>query len=234
MTVLFGLRQRLLGAKLYLITDARVASDDLGPFVDAAFRGGVDVIGFRDETLSRLQAIDQLALVRTLSYQTQGLVVVQDDPGLAEAFTADLLHLDENDTPPAEAKKILHQWALLGRGAHNVQQAEAALADELVDFITVGPEHPTSTDPELVRRMAELAPPGEASSTPWFATGGTSLHDVDEVLAAGARRIVVGAEIRDAAGPEDAARAIRERIDAAWDGDPAMDNYLSRAWNSRR
>jgi len=211
-----------------------VASDDLGPFVDAAFRAGVDVIGFRDETLNRVEAIEQLALLRTLSYQTQGLVVVQDDPGLAEAFTADLLHLDENDTPPAEAKKILHKWALVGRGAHTEQQARAAVADELVDFITVGPEHPTATDPALVRTMAEIAPPGAGETKPWFATGGTSLQDIDEVLAAGARRIVVGSEIRDAAGPEDAARAIRERIDAAWDGDPAMNNYLSRAWNHAR
>lgn len=228
MTFLLGLRQRLNMAKLYLITDARVGAGDLGPFVDAAFRGGVDVIGFRDESLNRIDAIEQLAEIRTISYHTQGLVVVQDDPGLAEAFTADLLHLDENDTPPAEARKILHKWALIGRGAHDEQQARAALADEAVDFLTVGPEHPTSTAPGLVRLLAELAPPSDHATKPWFATGGTSLQDVDEVLAAGARRIVVGSEIRDAAGPEDAARAIRERIDAAWDADPAMSGYLSR------
>ncbi|MGJ3507358.1 thiamine phosphate synthase [Enemella sp. A6] len=231
MTVLFGLRQRLYGAKLYLITDARVASDDLGPFADAAFGAGVDMIGFRDENLSRVEALEQLALLRTLSYRTQGLVVVQDDPGLAEAFTADLLHLDENDTTPAEAKKILHKWALVGRGAHTDQQARAAIADDLVDFITIGPEHPTATAPDLVRTMADLAPPGAAETKPWFATGGTSLQDVDQVLAAGARRIVVGSEIRDAAGFEDAARAIRERIDAAWDADPAMEGYFFRGGN---
>lgn len=230
-TVLFGLRQRLYLAKLYLITDARVASADLAEFVTAAFRGGVDVIGFRDETLERGAAIEQLAAIRTASYPTQGLVVVQDDVDLAEAFTADLLHIDRAPSSATEAKSHLHRWALLGRGAHDLPGAQAALADEAVDFLTVGPAHLTASNPELVREMARLAPPGEASSKPWFAAAGTSLSDVDAVLRAGARRIVVGTEIQDAAGPEDAAQAIRERIDAAWDADPAMEGFVTKAWS---
>lgn len=230
-TVLFGLRQRLYLAKLYLITDAHVPAADVAEFVTAAFRGGVDVVGFRSETRDRAAAIEQLAAIRTASYPTQGLVVVQDDVDLAEAFTADLLHIDQAQGSSAEAKSHLHRWALLGRGAHDQQGVQSALADEAVDFLTVGPTQLTSGNPDLVRETANLAPPGEASSKPWFAAAGTSLRDVDAVLSAGARRIVVGTEIRDAAGPEDAARAIRERIDAAWDADPAMDGFLTKAWS---
>ena len=48
--------------------------------------------------------------------------------------------------------------------------------------------------------------------TPWFAIGGIDEGNVGEVVAAGARRIVVVRSIRDAADPE---RRPRERCAAA-------------------
>jgi thiamine-phosphate pyrophosphorylase len=44
---------------------------------------------------------------------------------------------------------------------------------------------------------------------PWFAIGGIDEQNIDEVVAAGARRIVVVRAIRDAEDPEGAARRLR-------------------------
>jgi thiamine-phosphate pyrophosphorylase len=50
---------------------------------------------------------------------------------------------------------------------------------------------------------------------PWFAIGGIARENVGEVVAAGARRIVVVRAIRDAADPEAAAAELRAALEPA-------------------
>jgi thiamine-phosphate pyrophosphorylase len=52
------------------------------------------------------------------------------------------------------------------------------------------------------------------TARPWFAIGGIDLSTVDEVLAAGASRVVVVRALTEAADPGAAARALCERLDA--------------------
>ncbi len=49
---------------------------------------------------------------------------------------------------------------------------------------------------------------------PFFAIGGIDVDNVDAVLDAGARRVVVLRAIADASDPESAARALRAKLDA--------------------
>ena len=50
---------------------------------------------------------------------------------------------------------------------------------------------------------------------PWFAIGGIDLSNVEQVVDAGARRIVVVRAITDAADPAHAAGALLAALDAA-------------------
>ena len=61
--------------------------------------------------------------------------------------------------------------------------------------------------------LAHVAPVGAAR--PWFAIGGISLDRLDEVLAAGATRVVVVRAITEADDPAAAARAFAGRLAAA-------------------
>jgi thiamine-phosphate pyrophosphorylase len=54
----------------------------------------------------------------------------------------------------------------------------------------------------------------EGSLLPWFAIGGIDLSNVEQVLAAGARRIVVVRAITDADDPAGAAKSLLEALDA--------------------
>jgi thiamine-phosphate pyrophosphorylase len=68
----------------------------------------------------------------------------------------------------------------------------------------------------LIKYAAEVAPPGEAGSRPWFAIGGIDLANLDEVLEAGARRVVVVRAITEADDPGAAAAEFTRRLaDAA-------------------
>ncbi|WP_345711453.1 thiamine phosphate synthase, partial [Kineococcus glutinatus] len=83
-----------------------------------------------------------------------------------------------------------------------------------VDYFCAGPVWATPTKPgraavgtDLVRRAAAVA-----GATPWFAIGGVDLASLEEVLEAGARRVVVVRAITQAGDPGAAAAAFARRL----------------------
>ncbi|WP_211283350.1 thiamine phosphate synthase [Propionicimonas paludicola] len=223
MTALMGLATRLGLARLLLITGTRSGPDDLAGFADAAFSGGVDLLQLRqtgaeeDELLACLQAL------RAVAYRYQGLVSAYESGHLAQRFDADLLQLPERGMSAAKARDFLHEYALVGRSCHGPSAIDAALADPQVNFLTVGPVFPDAGPGlALVRYAAQAAPPADPDAKPWFAITGITADNLDQVLAAGARRVAVSRAITEADDPAAAAHALKDRLRRAWNDDPAM------------
>lgn len=235
MTVLTGVDARLRASMLYLCTDARQQQGDLSDFIAEVVSGGVDIVQVRQKGMSLEDELATLEQVRSVAQRWQALVAVNDNPILAGVFGADLLHLGQTDSAPAAARRRLHPWARIGRSTHSVQQAEVALADPEVDYFCVGPVWATPTKPdyqpvglELVRHAAEIAPPTSPDSKPWFAIGGIDLETVEEVVEAGARRVVVVRALTESTDPHGSARALKNRLRRAWraDGDAAGTDFV--------
>jgi thiamine-phosphate pyrophosphorylase len=213
---------RLASARLYLCTDARRDTGDLAQFADAALAGGVDIIQLRDkgsageQKLGPLEARDELAALEVLADAARrhgALLAVNDRADIARAAGADALHLGQDDLPLDVARDIVGPETLIGRSTHDADQVAAAVC-EAVDYFCVGPCWPTPTKPgrtapglPLVRSTAELA--GEK---PWFAIGGIDAARLPEVVAAGARRIVVVRAITAAEDPRAAAEQLRSAL----------------------
>lgn len=216
---------RLAAARLYLCTDARRERGDLAEFADAALAGGVDVIQLRDKgsagerRFGPLEARDELAACEILADAARrhgALFAVNDRADIARAAGADVLHLGQGDLPLDVARGIVGPDTLLGLSSHNRDQAAAASASE-ADYFCVGPCWPTPTKPgrdapglPLVRAAAAFG-----GAKPWFAIGGIDEARLPEVLAAGARRIVVVRAITAASDPGAAARRLRSALAAA-------------------
>lgn len=234
MTVLLGIAARLRLARLLLITDTRSEHGDLAEFADAGFAGGVDVVQVRDPRADEAHLLAALRRLREIGFRYQGLVSAFESLALAEAFQADLLHLPERGISAAAARPHLHQWAMIGRSCHSRSQIDAAVADPEVDFLTVGPVY--SGTPllagglKLVRHAALVAHPGEPDAKPWFAVGGITSVNIDEVIDAGARRIAVSRAITEAADPQAAATMLKDRLRLAWSEDPLMQAYTLGAF----
>jgi thiamine-phosphate pyrophosphorylase len=234
-TVLMSLAARLRAARLYLCTDARERQGDLADFLAAAFAGGVDVVQIRQKNMVRDAELAALEVARSVS-GTRGIVCVNDSPRLAQAFASDMLHLGQTDGPAKRARRSLHEWAVIGRSTHTPDQVDAAVADPDVDYFAVGPVHATPTKPDyvpvgldLVRYAARVAPVGDVGSKPWFAIGGLDADNLDQVIEAGARRVVVVRAITEASDPEAAARVLKDRLREAWSADPALASYALRS-----
>lgn len=228
MTVLQGLEARLRLARLCLITDAREQQGDLADFLRAAFAGGVDLVQLRPPGLTR----ESFALAHQTAAASQAIVGPYGSAVLAGEVQADLLHLGQSGKRSAAARRHLHPYALLGRSTHDERHVTGALADDDLDYLTVGPVYELSPEGaaavvglELVRFAAESAPVYAMSSTPWFAVGGITADTLPAVLEAGARRICVARAITGAADPEAAARTLADALRDAWRSDPEADRY---------
>lgn len=235
MTVLLGLDARVRLARLYLCTDAREGQGDLSDFLRAAFAGGVDIVQIRQPGMSLEAELEALEIAREAAGH-RGIVCVNESPKLAEDFAADMLHLGQDDPSARRARKQLHEWALIGRSAHTRAQLDQALADADVDYLSIGPVHATPIEPaqppvglELIRQAAQAAPVFAPDAKPWFAVGGIDADNLDAVIEAGARRIVVVRAITEASDPTAAARQLRSRLQQAWRADPAGERYAIQA-----
>lgn len=236
MTALIGLATRLGLARLMLITGTRAKEGDLAGFIDAGFAGGVDLVQLRDPEADEDAQLAALKVMRDIGYRYQGLISVFESGALAEKFLADLLHLSERGEKAAEARKHVHEWALIGRSCHSTSQIDAALADPDVNYLTVGPVYgglPVGdAGLALVRHAAKAAPPGSVDSKPWFAVGGITEGNLDEVLDAGAMRIAVSRAITDAVDAEAAALTLKDRLRHLWNEDPAMQTLVLKMFQA--
>ena len=234
--------ERLATARLYLCTDARRERGDLAEFADAALAGGVDIIQLRDKgsageqqfgPLEARQELDALEILADAARRHVALLAVNDRADIAFAAGADVLHLGQDDLPLQIARDIIGPRPVIGRSTHDRVQASAAAAEE-VDYFCVGPCWPTPTKPgrpapglDLVRATAELVSGAASAATsdsgaagprtsgtdkPWFAIGGIDEQRLPEVLAAGARRIVVVRAITGAEDPRAAAHRLKARL----------------------
>src|SRR5580692_1527161 len=210
------LRARLADARLYLCTDARRRQGDLARFLDAVLSAGVDIVQLREKDLEAGEELALLEVFAAACRQHGRLLAVNDRADVALAAGADVLHLGQDDLPVPVARTILGPGPVIGMSSHSPAQADAAAAEPGVDYFCAGPVWTTptkpgrpATGPGLLGHVAQQAP-----ARPWFAIGGISLARLDEVLAAGAARVVVVRAITEADDPAAAAGSFARRLRA--------------------
>ncbi|MFI7008083.1 thiamine phosphate synthase [Streptomyces sp. NPDC050145] len=207
-------RDLLADARLYLCTDARRRQGDLPEFLDAVLAGGVDIVQLRDKGMEAGEELEHLAVFAEAARRHGKLFAVNDRADVAHSSASDVLHLGQGDLPVPAARAIIGDDVLIGRSTHSDAEADAAAVEEGVDYFCTGPCWPTPTKPgryapglDLVRHTAGLG-----TDRPWFAIGGIDLTNLDEVLDAGARRVVVVRAITEADDPGAAAAEFAKRL----------------------
>ncbi|MFR9722277.1 thiamine phosphate synthase [Streptomyces sp. MS19] len=204
----------LADARLYLCTDARKRQGDLPEFLDAVLGGGVDIVQLRDKGMEAAEELEHLAVFADACRRHGKLLAVNDRADVAHAAGSDVLHLGQGDLPVPAARALLGDRVLIGRSTHTPEQVDAALAAPGTDYFCTGPCWPTPTKPgrpaaglSLVRHAAARRP-----ALPWFAIGGIGADNLDEVLDAGARRVVVVRALTEAEDPGAAAAGLAARL----------------------
>jgi thiamine-phosphate pyrophosphorylase len=196
---------------LYAITPDDMALPELLIRVDAALRGGVRLLQYRDkrrDAAGRKRAAEAL---RDLCTRHDAILVINDDLTLALAIDAGGLHLGADDGDLADARRALPRGKLLGASCYaDFARARAAVAAG-ADYVAFGAAYPSPTKP-----LAPLAPhrlfarSREELGVPACAIGGITLDNAPSLVAAGADLIAVISDlftVADSAEIERRARA---------------------------
>jgi thiamine-phosphate pyrophosphorylase len=204
-------RERLARARLYFVTDVRPGLEEL---LAAALSGGVDMVQLRDTSAPDSTLLAAASMFRAACDEHGALFWLNDRPDLVGPCGADGVHVGQHDAPVSEVRAAVGPDVLVGLSTHSPAQCDAALSSG-ADELSVGPVWETPT--KEGRPAAGLSYVRYAASRggdrPWFAIGGIDLNNVGEVVAAGARRVVVVRAIRDAPDPRVAAAELRAALD---------------------
>ena len=202
-------RERLSRSRLYLVLDARPHGKDPRPLLDAALRGGVDIVQLRDKELDDEALVAAAAGFRAACDERGALFVLNDRPDLVEACQADGVHIGRTDTPVERARALVGRNRLVGLSASTLEELEDVGGADYVGVTAFA----TPTKDDAVAGGLELLEVAAATlALPWFAIGGVELSNVAEVAAAGAPGVAVVRAIRDAEDPEAAARQLRAAL----------------------
>jgi thiamine-phosphate pyrophosphorylase len=203
-------RERLVRSRLYFVLEARPCGEAPRPLLDAALRGGVDVIQLRDKALADDSVVAAAEPFRAACEEHGALFVLNDRPDLVEACGADGVHVGRSDLPVAAARALVGADRLIGLSASTVAELDDA---EGADYVGVTAFSTPTKDDAVAGGLELLRFAAETLTVTWFAIGGIDLTNVAEVSAAGVPGVAVIRAIRDAEDPEAAARALRAALD---------------------
>jgi thiamine-phosphate pyrophosphorylase len=201
---------------LYLVIGPEAtAGRDVTSIALAAVRGGATMVQLRYK--AGMSEIMQAAREVIEVLRPTGVpVIVNDRVDLARALGAQGVHLGRDDTPPAEAREVLGEDAIVGLSITDPDQLRD-VDPSVVDYLGVGPVFPTGSKPDAAPAIGLEALSRIASSVrlPVAAIGGISEANAVDAIRAGADGLAVISAICAADNPEDAARTLVARIDEA-------------------
>jgi thiamine-phosphate pyrophosphorylase len=194
--------------------------------------GGADLIQFRAKKSSPDEIRRMAEAILPVTRRANAGLVINDHLEIARETGAELCHLGQEDffdagythvsqlkgrdaalrRPPGALGEHALPEVRIGLSTHSPEQAKRALAAG-PDYIAIGPVYSTGTKPMAKPVTLEYVRWAAANvNIPWFAIGGINLRTLDDVLAAGAKRVCVVSAILNATDVMKACLEFRRRL----------------------
>jgi thiamine-phosphate pyrophosphorylase len=190
---------------LYAITP-QLAPDLLLARVEAALKGGVSLLQYRDKSAREREKVALARALAALCRRYGALFIVNDDVRLAQDVDADGVHLGSDDGDLIAARRVLGAGKLIGASCYASLDRARRAQQSGADYVAFGALYRSPTKP--------LAPPAPLAllgacraelGLPVCAIGGITLANAPATLAAGADLLAVVSDLFDA--PDVGARA---------------------------
>lgn len=210
-------RELLATSTLYGIVDlGYTAPEEAVETSSRLLDGGIRILQLRAKHAPKEVILELGLQLAPLCRERGSLLVINDFPELAAACKADAVHIGQDDGSLASVRQIVGPDMLVGRSTHSPKQALEA-KEEGFDYIGFGPLFPTGTKPgrpaiglQDIRTVQD-----QLGNLPVFCIGGINDQTLDDVLRAGARRVVVVSWLLQHADPAAAARSLIDRLRGA-------------------
>ncbi len=210
----------LSDALLYGILDlGYTAVAELERVAGEMLAGGIDVLQLRAKGQDETEIESLCARLVPLTEKAGLPLIINDYPQLVPSIGAQGAHVGQDDFSVADARWRAGRalagevpLPIVGKSTHSFEQAVAAEA-EGADYIGFGPLFATPTKPgRPAIGLADIARVHAAVRIPIFCIGGIKLENLDPILAAGARRVVIVSGLLQAPDIAAYARQAKERL----------------------
>jgi thiamine-phosphate pyrophosphorylase len=180
--------------------------------VEQMIEGGVDLIQLRGKNKSMGELADLAAELHELAAKFSTPVIVNDYAEIATRVPVEGVHVGQDDDTIEIVRQKAARDILIGKSTHSLEQARAAQR-EGADYIGFGPIFATPTKPdyapiglENIRRVHEEV------NLPIFCIGGINIDNLQSVIDAGAKRVVMVSALLKAQNIIDYARCVTDML----------------------
>jgi len=199
--------------RLYGIIDlGYLEARDAARIVEQMIEGGVDLIQLRGKNKPIGELVDLAAELHELAAKSSTPLIVNDYAEIAARVPVEGVHVGQDDDAIEIARQKVGREILIGKSTHTLAQAHAAQR-ESADYIGFGPIFATPTKPDYapigledIRRVhAEV-------NLPIFCIGGINIDNLQSVINAGAKRVVMVSALLKARNIIDYARCATDML----------------------
>jgi thiamine-phosphate pyrophosphorylase len=182
----------LADAFLYAIIDLGYVSAENAPAIlEKLIDGGIDSVQLRgkNRSLDELSALAEKLLRLTMPAKIP--LIANDHAEIAQRVEVQGVHVGQDDASIQIVRAQITRPILVGKSTHSIEQAVAA-EQEGADYIGFGPIFSTPTKPDYSPiGLEQIREVHERVSIPIFCIGGIKSENLAQVIAAGAKRVVI-------------------------------------------
>jgi thiamine-phosphate pyrophosphorylase len=153
--------------------------------------GGVDVIQLRGKGKSIDDLVNLASEIHEITGQSHTPLIVNDHAEIAARVPVEGVHVGQDDDSILIARQKAGRDLIVGKSTHSLAQARAA-QDEGADYIGFGPIFATPTKPDYKPiGLGDISQVHLDLGVPIFCIGGINIDNVQQVIDAGAKRVVM-------------------------------------------
>ena len=207
------MKSSLQNARLYGIIDlGYVEASNAAQIVEQMIEGGVDLIQIRGKNKPINELADLAAELHELTAKSSTPLIVNDYAELASPVPVEGVHVGQDDDSIEVARRKAGRDVLVGKSTHSLEQARAAQREE-ADYIGFGPIFATPTKPDYAPiGLADIRRVYAEVSLPIFCIGGINIDNLQAVIEAGAKRVVMVSALLNAHSIVDYARCATDML----------------------
>ena len=201
----------LADAFLYAIIDLGYVNAENAPAIlEELIAGEIDIVQLRgkNRSLDELSALAEKLLTMSANIP----LIANDHAEIAQRVEVQGVHVGQDDASIEKVRAQIRRSIVVGKSTHSIEQAVAA-EREGADYIGFGPIFSTPTKPDYSPiGLAQIREVYERVSIPIFCIGGIKFENLTQVIAAGAKRVVIVSGLLQANEIAGYARACKELL----------------------
>ena len=171
---------------LYAVTNSKLKSNKtLAEQVELALKGGITCLQLREKDMDDEAFLAEAIEMKRLCAQYRVPLIINDNVGVAIKSGADGIHVGQEDMEVSEVRKLVGDNMIIGVSAHNVEEAQKAVAGG-ADYLGVGAIYATTTKPDAeFVSLNELKRICRAVRVPVVAIGGMERGTISKLSGTG-------------------------------------------------